>query len=319
MNKKILATVSLAGIIGMSGFAYAQNNVFRYPIYGVKSFSNVGSEEGSGSESGEETQESNLIAPTDVIFSEGGDQVSANVGDSGTITIYDESGSQIGQTTSDDNGDFTSSLSPVVVSGDVLDVTITDGTDTITAKITVPEGVGDLDPNIAMCASEELLTGNPYTQILSDMGNVYHRVGSPYNEYIIHNIKYPESRPYLREADNPNIYWQDVRDLRPKQPLSLFDGIGGGSQTGSAFLNNDYTQYNGKQELYEEGVEFYMWETEPSRVQRGELIEIVDNIPHYSANFVFGPHYEGAIVTLSDIEKTENYQWCVDNGYETAN
>lgn len=84
---------------------------------------------------------SDIVAPNGLTFNETGDQLSGNVGDSGTVTVYDNLGNQIGQTTSDSNGDFIISLDPIPVSGIVLDVEVEvepDG-ETLVSNITVPE------------------------------------------------------------------------------------------------------------------------------------------------------------------------------------
>lgn len=137
--KKMLLMLGLFGFAGASSYAMAQSYVFRYPTHGVKASSNVGSEEGSGNETGPETPESNITSPSDFYFSENNDQLSGNVGDTGTVTIYDENGTQIGQTTSDPNGDFTATFNPNLDGGKSITVEVTDGANTLTSTIIVPE------------------------------------------------------------------------------------------------------------------------------------------------------------------------------------
>ena len=116
--KKMLLMLGLFGFAGASSYAMAQNYVFRSPANGVQASSNTGI--GEGNTGGEETPESNLSKPSNFIFSENNDQLSGNVGDTGTVTIYDELGNQIGQTTSDSNGDFIVSIEGIEQSDWVL-------------------------------------------------------------------------------------------------------------------------------------------------------------------------------------------------------
>lgn len=306
MNKKILATISLAGVVGISSFAYADNYVFREPLFGVKASSNVGSEE-NGSESGEETQESNLTAPTDVIFSEGGDQVSANVGDSGTITIYDESGSQIGQTTSDNNGDFTSSLNPTVTSGDILDITITDGSDTITTTVTVPEGIGEIS-YAEMCLKEH---NGTYSKLLSEMGVFYYAPNDPRNT-IEDTIVSAESR-HFTGTNNLMYYWKAGPAHLQSRPnvfqLQFGNTTTFGDPDENGLYDTTFTINNGRQ--FSRGD--YIGE-KPSGVFFDT--EYPDYII-YEIGVTFESLRDDQILTFSG-EKTQKYDWCVSNGLETA-
>nr|WP_289108680.1 BspA family leucine-rich repeat surface protein [uncultured Halomonas sp.] len=135
--KKIFIMLGMVGFVGVSSYAMAQNYVYRNPLHGVKASTNLGSVEDNVG--GEETPESNLSKPSNFIFSENNDQLSGNVGDTGTVTIYDELGNQIGQTTSDSNGDFIVSIDPIPEAGTVLEVEVDSGSETLTSNITVPE------------------------------------------------------------------------------------------------------------------------------------------------------------------------------------
>ena len=136
-TKRTLLILGLIGFTGVSSYAMAQNSVFRYPLNGVEALSDA--ELGEDDVEGGETPESNLSKPGDFIFSDNNDQLSGNVGDTGTVTIYDEVGTQIGQTTSDTNGDFTVSLASGLSAGEELEVVVTDRTKTLISNITVPD------------------------------------------------------------------------------------------------------------------------------------------------------------------------------------
>lgn len=135
--KKIFIMLGMVGFAGASSYAMAQDYVFRSPAYGAKTSSSIGSEEGNVG--GEETPESNLSKPSNFIFSENNDQLSGNVGDTGTVTIFDETGTQIGKTTSDTNGDFTSPIGLEISGGELLEVVVTDGDEILSSNVVVPK------------------------------------------------------------------------------------------------------------------------------------------------------------------------------------
>jgi surface protein len=135
--KKMLLMLGLFGFAGASSYAMAQSYVFRSPANGVQASSNTGI--GEGNTGGEETPESNLSKPSNFSFSKSNDQLSGNVGDTGTVTIYDENGTQIGQTTSDPNGDFTTSIGSELSGGDTIEVVVNNGNETLSSNVTVPE------------------------------------------------------------------------------------------------------------------------------------------------------------------------------------
>lgn len=135
--KKIFIMLGMVGFTGISSYAMAQSYVFRSPANGVQASSNTGI--GEGNTGGEETPESNLSKPSVFLFSKNNDQLSGNVGDTGTVTIYDENGTQIGQTTSDPNGDFTTSIGSELSGGDTIEVIVDDGSESLSSTVTVPE------------------------------------------------------------------------------------------------------------------------------------------------------------------------------------
>ncbi|MEA2117928.1 Ig-like domain-containing protein [Halovibrio sp. HP20-50] len=158
--KKMLVILGLVGFAGGSSYAMAQSHVFRTPVYGVKA-SSIGSEEGNAGDvgGGEETPENNLTTPSDFYFSENNDQLSGNVGDAGTVTIYDEVGNQVGQTTADENGDFTSPIGTEISGGDLLEVVVTNGNETLSSNVTVPISLTE-PTDIVFNESGEQLSAN---------------------------------------------------------------------------------------------------------------------------------------------------------------
>ncbi|WP_234254865.1 BspA family leucine-rich repeat surface protein [Billgrantia aerodenitrificans] len=139
--KRMLVMIGLVGFVGASSYAMAQSYVYRSHAHGVKA-SGVINDIANENESEPEAPPviSNITTPSSFLFSENNDELSGNVGDVGTVTIYNELGNSIlGQTVSLENGDFSSLLSPVPVGGDVLYVEVTDEIETLASSITVPE------------------------------------------------------------------------------------------------------------------------------------------------------------------------------------
>ena len=149
--KRMLVMIGLVSFAGASSYAMAQSYAYRSPAYGVKA-SGVINDIVNENESEPETPPviSNITTPSSFLFSENNDELSGNVGDVGTVTIYDEIGGAIlGQTVSLENGNFSSSLSPTPLGRDVLYVEVTDNIETLGTNITVPDLAGlegcDLD------------------------------------------------------------------------------------------------------------------------------------------------------------------------------
>lgn len=291
-KRNMVATASLVGLISASTFALAESNsVFRYPVYGAKASSNIDVETG-----GEETPSSNITSPINIVFTEIGDQLSANVGDSATITIRNNVGSQLGQTSSNSEGDFTSPLNPSVLSSDVIELTITNGEDTIVANITVPEGIGNtLDPEmVAMCANE-----NYYVE--------QEEVVFPAYTFI----------PYKGVLVSPFMPY-------PEEPVWVSDEINNNDNVSYiGYLDFTYIQMSWESDTIEEI--YYLGEyIDPSeliygtygyKLPNGVTFKVEQN--GYNNHYPFAFNSEVRTGHYIPIEyKTDNLDWCVDNGYE---
>lgn len=341
-KRNIVATASLVGLIGASAFALAESNsVFRYPVYGAKASSSVDTETG-----GQTTPSSNITSPTNVVFTETGDQLSANVGDSATITIKDSLGNQLGQTTSGSEGNFTSPLNPSVTSGDVLELTITNGEDTIVANITVPEGIGNtLDPEmVAMCKLET--------------NEVKEEVVFPANKPILIYGNYNVIPSELEKYDIPNLPYSDARSLMTGVIESgRLSGIEEWTQeVPSVYIAGEmihrFPRYGGVYTIVNENIQWGKYDTVEkrlnyfrSRINGYTITEadaliydnyratadsvntvysqwdtgdtVINNVETNYLPMIFNEEYHTGINLITK-DKSENYNWCIENGYETA-
>lgn len=136
--KRMLIIFGMVGFTGVSSYAIAQSYVYRSSAHGIKASGTIN--DLVNNNEGETTPEiSNLTAPHSLIFGENNNSLSGNVGDTGTVTIYDDIGNQIGQTTSDANGDFSILLGSAISGGDSIEVIVTDGSESLSSTVTVPE------------------------------------------------------------------------------------------------------------------------------------------------------------------------------------
>ena len=131
--KRSLMLLSAIGFVGLSSYATAETAVYRFPAQGVKM--STGVSEGVG----DEVSENKLSAPSNLVFNESNEQLSGNTGNSGSVTVYDEFGNSVGSGFSNEVGDFTIAFNPSLDAGGNLTIEVTDGIDTFTSTVIVPE------------------------------------------------------------------------------------------------------------------------------------------------------------------------------------
>lgn len=177
-----------------------------------------------------------------------------------------------------------------------------------------------VDETAAMCAQESRTLSEPYTVKLTDAGAIYQRPGGGLNPVSIIRSevisKNYEGEDLVKIESNPQYSWSDLRGTSDGQPIKLFTGHAL-SYIPTSSINDDHTVVNSSDFVFTGPDSFYL---SPSKIERGALIEVVDGVPHYALKFISGYFYERTTLTLSDVlGRSENYAWCVENGYATAN
>ena len=86
-----------------------------------------------------------ITEPSNLVFSETGDELKGNVSTRGNVKVFDSFDNQIGSSTADEYGDFSVVLEPYVSSGNIIYIVANKSSQIASVSIIVPEHIGQKD------------------------------------------------------------------------------------------------------------------------------------------------------------------------------